>query len=101
MEAIQEVEMTGEEILEEESTSGNRDKEKRNLMRFRPSPIEILDNVKINIDPATPISTFKNVIRTSKANSKFSKDKLKKAEEQMKTAFVEFYKNLRLLKSYR
>ncbi|XP_049384660.1 phosphate transporter PHO1 homolog 9 isoform X4 [Solanum stenotomum] len=101
MEAIEEVEMTGEEILEEESTSGNRDKEKRNLMRFRPAPIEILDNVKINIDPATPISTFKNVIRTSKANSKFSKDELKKAEEQMKTAFVEFYKKLRLLKSYR
>ncbi|XP_049346633.1 phosphate transporter PHO1 homolog 9-like isoform X1 [Solanum verrucosum] len=101
MEAIQEVEMTGEEILEEESTSGNREKEKRNLMRFRPAPIEILDNVKINIDPATPISTLKNVIRTSKANLKFSKDELKKAEEQMKTALVEFYKKLRLLKSYR
>ena len=97
MEAIQEVEMTGEEILEEESTS----KEKKNLMRFRPAPIEILDNEKINIQPATPISTLKNVIRTSKANVKFSKDELKKAEEQMKKAFVEFYKKLRLLKSYR
>ncbi|XP_055805296.1 phosphate transporter PHO1 homolog 9-like [Solanum dulcamara] len=101
MEAIQEVEMTGEEILEEESTSEKREKAKKNLMGFRPAPIEILDNVKINIDPATPISTLKNVIKCSKANLKFSKDELRKAEEQMKKALVEFYKKLRLLKSYR
>lgn len=101
MEAIQEVELTGEEILEEESTSEERDKPKNNLIGFRPAPIEILDNVKINIDPATPISTLKNVIKCPKANSKFSKEELRKAEEQMKKAFVEFYRKLRLLKSYR
>ena len=84
MEAIQEVEMTGEEILEEESTS----KEKKNLMRFRPAPIEILDNVKINIDPATPISTLKNVIKSSKSELSFNKDELMKAEVQIRMAFV-------------
>ncbi|KAM3286504.1 phosphate transporter PHO1 9 [Capsicum chacoense] len=102
MEAIQEVELTGEDILEEESSaSGKRDEAKKNLSRFRPAPIEILDNVKINIEPATPISTLKNVIKTSNANLKFSKGELKRAEEQMKKAFVEFCQKLRLLKSYR
>ncbi|CAN4082619.1 unnamed protein product [Withania somnifera] len=101
MEAIQEVELTGEELLEEESTSRNRDKTKKKLSHFRPAPIEILDNVKINIDPATPISTLKNVIKTSKPNSSFSKNELSKAEEQMTKAFVVFYQKLRLLKNYR
>ncbi|MCD7447328.1 hypothetical protein HAX54_027192 [Datura stramonium] len=101
MEAIQEVEMTGEEILEEESTSGKRDEAKKNLARFRPAPLDVLDNVKINIEPATPISTLKNVIKTSKPNLSFSKNELRKAEEQMKKAFAGFHQKLRLLKSYR
>lgn len=100
MEAIQEVEMTSEEILEDESTSGKRDKAKMNPTGFRPAPLEILDNVKINIESATPVSTLKNVINTSKSNLSFSKEELRKAEEQIRNAFVEFYQKLRLLKSY-
>ncbi|CAN4082622.1 unnamed protein product [Withania somnifera] len=100
MEAIQEVEMTSEEILEDESTSGKRDKAKMHPTGFRPAPLEILDNIKINIEPATPFSTLKNVIKTSKSDLSFSKEELRKAEEQIRKAFVEFYQKLRLLKSY-
>ncbi|CAN4079405.1 unnamed protein product [Withania somnifera] len=100
MEAIQEVEMTSEEILEDGSTSGQRDKTKMNAMAFRPAPLDILDNVKINVEPETPVSTLRNVIKTSKSDLSFSKEELRKAEEQIRKAFVEFYQKLRLLKSY-
>ncbi|KAK6798636.1 hypothetical protein RDI58_006339 [Solanum bulbocastanum] len=101
MEVIQEVEMSSEEIVEDESTSGKRDTTKMNPMGFRPAPVEILDNVKINIEPATPISTLKNVIKSSKSDLSFSRQELRKAEEQIRMAFVEFYQKLRLLKNYR
>ncbi|KAK4712428.1 hypothetical protein R3W88_006941 [Solanum pinnatisectum] len=100
MEVIQEVEMTSEEIVENESTSGKRDATKMNPMSFRPAPVEILDNVKINIEPATPLSTLKNVIKSSKSDLSFSRQELRKAEEQIRMAFVEFYQKLRLLKNY-
>ncbi|MCD7447326.1 hypothetical protein HAX54_027190 [Datura stramonium] len=100
MEAIQEVEMTSEEILEEEAKTGKGDTTKMNPMGFRPAALEILDNVKINIEPETPVSTLRNVIKTSKSHLSFSKEELRKAEEQIKKAFVEFYQKLRLLKSY-
>ncbi|KAM3363807.1 Phosphate transporter PHO1 -like protein 5 [Capsicum baccatum] len=100
MEVIQEVEMTSEETLEDESTSGKRNSTKMNPMGFRPAPLEVLDNVKINIEPATPVSTLKNVIKTSKSDLSYSKEELRKAEEQIRRAFVEFYQKLRLLKSY-
>ncbi|WMV17402.1 hypothetical protein MTR67_010787 [Solanum verrucosum] len=100
MEVIQEVEMSSEEIVEDESTSGKRDTTKMNPMGFRPAPVGILDNVKINIEPATPISTLKNVIKSSKSDLSFSRQELRKAEEQIRMAFVEFYQKLRLLKNY-
>ncbi|KAF3644000.1 Phosphate transporter PHO1 -like protein 5 [Capsicum annuum] len=100
MEVIQEVEMTSEETLEDESTSGKRNSTKMNPMGFRPAPLEVLDNVKINIEPATPVSTLKNMIKTSKSDLSYSKEELRKAEEQIRRAFVEFYQKLRLLKSY-
>ncbi|XP_004232204.1 phosphate transporter PHO1 homolog 3 [Solanum lycopersicum] len=100
MEVIQEVEMSSEEIVEDESTSGKRDTTKMNPMGFRPAPVEILDNVKINIEPATPMSTLKNVIKSAKSDLSFSRQELRKAEEQIRMAFVEFYQKLRLLKNY-
>ncbi|XP_059293933.1 phosphate transporter PHO1 homolog 3-like isoform X1 [Lycium ferocissimum] len=100
MEAIQEVEMISGEILEDESTSGKKDTTKMNPMGFRPAPVEILDNVSINIEPETPVSTLKNAIKTSKSQLSFSKEELRKAEEQISKAFVEFYRKLRLLKNY-
>ncbi|OIS99169.1 PREDICTED: phosphate transporter PHO1 homolog 9-like [Nicotiana attenuata] len=100
MEAIQEVEMKNEEILEEEATRRERDKTKMNPMGFRPAPLEILDYVKINVEPETPLSTLRNCCMTSTSELSFSKEELRKAEEQMRKAFVEFYQKLRLLKSY-
>ncbi|XP_075090809.1 phosphate transporter PHO1 homolog 9 [Nicotiana tabacum] len=101
MEAIQEVEMNSEEILEEEATTRERNKTKMNPIGFRPAPLEILDYVKINVEPETPVSTLRNCCMTSNSKLSFSKEELRKAEEQMRKAFVEFYQKLRLLKSYR
>lgn len=50
------------------------------------APVEILQHVK-----------FKD----QKEHEKFSRRNLKKAEQQLKQAFTEFYHKLRLLKSYR
>ncbi|XP_051150729.1 phosphate transporter PHO1 homolog 9-like [Andrographis paniculata] len=80
MEAIQEVEMIEED--------------------FRSAPLEVLDHVKINVDPATPVSTLRTVLGSSKSELSFSKDELKMTEEKLKIAFIEFYQQLRLLKSY-
>ncbi|CAN4079404.1 unnamed protein product [Withania somnifera] len=100
-EAVEEAKMTNEEILEEESTTEKRDTTKMNPTGFRPAPLEILDYVKINIEPGTPVSTLRSCIMISKSHLSFSKEELRKAEEQMKKAFVEFYQKLLLLKSYR
>lgn len=67
----------------------------------RPAPLEILNNVKFNTVEETPRSTIKGFLKIPKQNDlKFSKDSLKKAEDQLKRAFVEFYQKLRLLKNY-
>ncbi|KAK4488451.1 hypothetical protein RD792_004215 [Penstemon davidsonii] len=87
MDSIQEVEMSTEE------TSAP-------MKGFRPAPLEVLDHVKINVDPDTPVSTLRNVIMSSKSDLSFSKDELRNAEEKLTQAFVEFYQQLRLLKSY-
>ncbi|KAL8533760.1 hypothetical protein ACS0TY_009959 [Phlomoides rotata] len=68
---------------------------------MRPAPLEILNNVKFNTVEETPRSTIKGFLKIPKQNDlKFSKDSLRKAEEQLKRAFVEFYQKLRLLKNY-
>lgn len=95
MEVIQEVEMISEEQLE-----GENRKSAINSGSFRPAPLEVLDHVKINVEPETPISTVKGILMSSNSDLSFSKAELKKAEERMTKAFVEFYQRLRLLKSY-
>ena len=71
------------------------------LSAARPSPIEVLDRVKINNTKETPRSTIKSVLKPSNPELKFSRDNLKRVEEKLRRAFVEFYHKLRLLKSYR
>ncbi|KAG7646248.1 Phosphate transporter PHO1 3 [Arabidopsis thaliana] len=67
----------------------------------RPSPIDVLDRVKINNTKETPRSTIKGVLKVSKQTElKFSRENLMKVEESLKRAFIEFYQKLRLLKSY-
>ncbi|KAI8031815.1 hypothetical protein LOK49_LG01G03739 [Camellia lanceoleosa] len=67
---------------------------------FRPTSLEVLNRVKINIAPETPVSTLKNIIMSSKSDFSFSKQELGKVEEKMRQAFIEFHQKLRLLKSY-
>ncbi|KAL1202613.1 Phosphate transporter PHO1-like protein [Cardamine amara subsp. amara] len=67
----------------------------------RPAPVDILDRVKINNTKETPRSTIKGVLKVSKDTElKFSRDNLRKVEERLRRAFIEFYQKLRLLKSY-
>ncbi|KAK8526046.1 hypothetical protein V6N13_017114 [Hibiscus sabdariffa] len=68
---------------------------------IRPAPLEILDRVKMNNTLETPRSTIKGVLKAEKHEElSFSRENLRKVEEQLKRAFVEFYQKLRLLKSY-
>ncbi|KAK6129270.1 hypothetical protein DH2020_036979 [Rehmannia glutinosa] len=94
MDVIQEVEMSGE------STFIGAEKSKKDAGNFRPASLEVLDHVKINVDPDTPVSTLRNLIKSSKSDLSFSKEELRKAEAKLQQAFIEFYQQLRLLKSY-
>ncbi|PIN10838.1 putative small molecule transporter [Handroanthus impetiginosus] len=94
MDTIHEVEMSTE------STSGDEHDKNKIVKAFRPASLEVLDHVKINVDPDTPVSTLRNFIMSSKSDLSFSKEELRKAEEKLRQAFVEFYQQLRLLKSY-
>ncbi|XP_062151163.1 phosphate transporter PHO1 homolog 9 isoform X2 [Alnus glutinosa] len=109
MDVIQEVEMSSEGRLEDEKQEDNVEKtgDRRNsngkkveIRGFRPAPLEILDHVKINVTTETPVSTLKGILMSSNSDFSFSKRELRKAEEQMTRAFIEFNRKLLLLKSY-
>ncbi|KAM6547412.1 hypothetical protein CsatB_019088 [Cannabis sativa] len=73
----------------------------RNVRRTRPAPLEILDHVTMNQTQETPRSTIKGVLKVPKQTElTFNRENLRKVEEQLKKAFVEFYQKLRLLKSF-
>lgn len=75
---------------------------KNGTREIRPAPIEILHKVRFNTSQETPRSTIKGFLNLpNQTELKFSNDNLKKAEDQLKNAFVQFYHKLRLLKSYR
>ncbi|CAH2044974.1 unnamed protein product [Thlaspi arvense] len=67
---------------------------------FKPAPVEMLDHIKLKIEPETPLTTLKCMILGLTNEQTFSKAELKRAEELMSRAFVEFYQKLRFLKSY-
>lgn len=67
---------------------------------FKPASVEVLDHIKLKIEPETPLSTLKCMILGLSNEQTFSKVELKRAEELMSRAFVEFYQKLRFLKSY-
>ncbi|XXG70565.1 hypothetical protein AAC387_Pa07g0012 [Persea americana] len=107
MDVIQEVEMSSE--ITEESVihvdephyHKSAPQKKPHKKSSKPAPLEVLDHVKINFALETPRSTIKGMLMDSKCKDlSFSKEELRKAEEQLKLAFVEFYQKLRLLKSY-
>lgn len=110
MDSIEEVAMSSEGISRDEMRPGNQSKShhqrvpgknKLNVAEGYVLPrLEILDHTRINIQPGTPVSTLKNVFICSKPDLSFTREELKRAEEEMKHAFVEFHRKLRLLKSY-
>ncbi|KAF6174250.1 hypothetical protein GIB67_033782 [Kingdonia uniflora] len=73
----------------------------RNIKGIRPAPLEVLNRVKYNNTLETPRSTLKGILKVNKNNNlNFRTKDLKKVEDQLKRAFIEFYQKLRLLKSY-
>ncbi|KAL0421027.1 UNVERIFIED_CONTAM: Phosphate transporter [Sesamum latifolium] len=79
----------------------NQDYKQNDIRASRPAPLEILQHVKFNTSQETPRSTIKGFLNLpNQTDLKFSKDNLKRAEVQLKKAFVEFYHKLRLLKNY-
>ncbi|KAG2696705.1 hypothetical protein I3843_07G070400 [Carya illinoinensis] len=72
-----------------------------NIRASRPAPLEVLDRVKINNTLETPRSTVKSFLHyPMQTELKFSRENLRKVEEQLKRAIIEFYQKLRLLKSF-
>ncbi|KAF4400169.1 hypothetical protein G4B88_019378 [Cannabis sativa] len=78
---------------EQSQSSGTREKVKVG---------EVLEHVKINNDPQSPISTtIKGTLKGSKVEDlSYSKGSLRRAEQQLRVAFIEFYHKLYLLKQY-
>ncbi|XVF85891.1 hypothetical protein PTKIN_Ptkin17bG0154200 [Pterospermum kingtungense] len=75
--------------------------QKPKIKGIKPAPLEVLKRVKMNNTLETPRSTIKGVLKfPNHADLSFSRENLRKVEEQLKRAFVEFYQKLRLLKSY-
>ncbi|GMJ09543.1 PHO1 homolog 3 [Hibiscus trionum] len=67
----------------------------------KPAPLQILDRVKMNNTLATPQSAIKVILNAPKQSDlKFDRENLKRVEDKLKRAFVEFYRKLLLLKSY-
>ncbi|KAF5443364.1 hypothetical protein F2P56_035923 [Juglans regia] len=68
---------------------------------YQQDPLKILDHVKINNTLDSPISTIRGVFKDSKEQDlSFNKEELRRVEEQLRHAFIEFYNKLRLLKHY-
>ncbi|KAI3841613.1 hypothetical protein MKX03_015528, partial [Papaver bracteatum] len=85
--------------LKEEDEEEN---EEMPLKIIIPAHLEILNNVKINKASGTPRSTIKGILKKNGKNGElsFNRKNLKRAEEQLKSAFVHFYHKLQLLKSF-
>ncbi|GFP90381.1 phosphate transporter pho1 homolog 5 [Phtheirospermum japonicum] len=90
--------MSNESTFEDEITA---EKDNKDAKAFKSASLEILDYVKINVNPETPRSTLRKVIKSSKSEPSFSEEELSKAETKLRRAFIDFYQQLRLLKSYR
>ncbi|KFK43650.1 hypothetical protein AALP_AA1G154600 [Arabis alpina] len=90
-----------EDDEEEEDKGSVSDANISKLRARRPAPIDVLDRVSINNTQETPGSTIKGVLNQSNHSElKFSRQNLRKVEERLRRAFIEFYQKLRLLKSY-
>ncbi|CAM8996744.1 unnamed protein product [Rhodiola kirilowii] len=99
MDVIPENEMSGNGGSKSRQPKKGKENKGRTV-GFRPAPLEVLDNVKINLVPDTPVTTLKGMVLDSKLELSYNKGELRKAEQLMTHAFIEFHKRLRLSKSY-
>ncbi|XP_062120455.1 phosphate transporter PHO1 homolog 10 isoform X2 [Humulus lupulus] len=84
---------------EQSQSSGSEEKVK--VADQNHDPVEALEHVKINNTPQSPVSTIKDVLRDSKVEDlSYGKGNLRRAEQQLRVAFIEFYHKLYLLKQY-
>ncbi|KAL8210987.1 hypothetical protein R6Q57_005424 [Mikania cordata] len=81
---IQETKMHGERVEKEQEMVSS----------------DILNHVKINVTPETPISSLKTAFNRSKLGLSFNKKEIREAERTLKQAFIEFHLKLRQLKNY-
>ncbi|KAL8545985.1 hypothetical protein ACS0TY_005918 [Phlomoides rotata] len=88
------------DVIQEKSEDEHMTGEKSKFKEFKPASVEILQHVKINVDPVTPRSTLKNFVISSKLEPSFSKFELKKVEARLQKAFLGFHQQLRMLKNY-
>ncbi|XP_043724343.1 phosphate transporter PHO1 homolog 3 isoform X2 [Telopea speciosissima] len=85
----------------EAKTSNQKNVEgKRNSTSRRPTPAQVLENFKINVTDETPWSILTSMLVSSNHESTFSREELRKIEEQLERAFIEFHQKLRTIKSY-
>ncbi|PNX59335.1 phosphate transporter PHO1-like protein, partial [Trifolium pratense] len=103
LDVIPEIEMSNESDFNDEDRNNvaQTNSKTSSIEGFRPAPLEILNHVKINVTPETPVSTLKGLLLSSKTDQTFNKKELRKADGQLNTALKEFYQKLRLLKRYR
>lgn len=89
-------------VFANNGSSGSREEVKVNNQNQDQDRLEVLEHEKINSTIQSPISTIKGTFRDSKDDElSFGKEDMRKAEEQLKVAFIEFYHKLHLLKQYR
>ncbi|KAI9389770.1 hypothetical protein POPTR_008G090300v4 [Populus trichocarpa] len=98
----QEESTRGPEVIEVQARDhGNAHQEKDNLTDYNEDPLKILERVKINNTFKSPLATIKGVFKDSKEEElSFKKEELKKVEERLRVALIEFYQKLLLLKHY-
>ncbi|KAJ7953853.1 Phosphate transporter PHO1-like protein [Quillaja saponaria] len=103
------------EVIEEESSQEQSDDSsdervdnnetvainQNNIKSTRTAPLDVLDHVKLNKTLETPREIITGLLdHNAQTELIFTKKNLRKVEEQLKGAFVEFYQKLRLVKSY-
>ncbi|XP_047312082.1 phosphate transporter PHO1 homolog 3-like [Impatiens glandulifera] len=92
------------ELTKQEQQQLKKNKKKMNTItnkQVRPAPLEILNHVHINNTLETPRSTLKGFLKLPhQTKLKFNRENLRRIEQQLTKALVEFYHKLRLLKSY-
>ncbi|XP_026438857.1 phosphate transporter PHO1 homolog 3-like [Papaver somniferum] len=99
--SVGEIEPSNDNDLKEKDNKEDDEGEEKPLEIIIPAHLEILSTVKINSPSGTARSTIKGILKKKRKNNlNFNKKNLKKAEEQLQSAFVHFYHKLQLLKSF-